>query len=297
MPASALTVDLITFDPGIPVADAHAFAAAIIQRVEDSWESGADLVLLPEFTWLGIEPLVAASHPIRLHRVAEVFWQELMPMLDRKLSRTNKAVVLGTVPWLMPDGSLRNRAVIFSSGKKLHQDKLHLTPWEKAFTPGDTLALWTFQGYQIAVIICLDIEIPELSARLRGMKVDLLLCPSATETLLGVERVNRCASARAVELGCYVGVSHLTGHAASDLIDENIGRAAFYCPSQAAFQDLPRDEQTETIASGSKSLRVMLDHRALELMRRMHIETNPSHFGKEMAGYERQIRVLSPLGT
>jgi predicted amidohydrolase len=94
----------------------------------------------------------------------------------------------------------------------LYQDKLHLTPWESAFSPGDTLHLWHFAGLRIAVIICLDIEIPELSARLRDEEVDLILCPSATETVLGVERVDRCASARAVELGCHVAVSHLTRH-------------------------------------------------------------------------------------
>ena len=293
MTASVLTLDLVTFDPGMAATNASAFANAIVQRVEESWGSGADLVLFPEFTWVGLEPLLASDQTKPLHRVAEVFWNELMPEMMGKLARQDKAVVVGTAPCLHADGSLRNRAVIFADGKLLHQDKLHLTPWESAFTPGETLYLWTFGGFRIAVIICLDIEIPELSSRLRDAGVDLILCPSATETILGVERVNRCASARSVELGCYVGVSHLTGRTTSDLIDDNIGRAALYRPSQAAFQELPRSEETEIISRGSQTLRVRLERCALEIMRRMIAETNPSHLGRKMAGIERMIRVES----
>jgi len=274
-------------------ADECVFADTIVERVEESWNGGADIVLLPEFAWVGLEPLVASDQTKPLHRVAEVFWNDLMPMITGRLNRQGKAVVLGTAPCLHIDGSLSNRAVIFADGKLMHQDKLHLTPWESAFVPGDTLHLWDFGGFCIAVIICLDIEIPELSARLRDAGVDLILCPSATETILGVERVNRCASARSVELGCYVGVSHLTGRTASDLIDDNIGRAALYRPSQAAFQDLPRSEETETLSHGSLSLRVILQKRTLDVMRRMIAETNPSHLGKKMAGVERLIRVES----
>jgi|JI6StandDraft_1071083.scaffolds.fasta_scaffold00821_7 predicted amidohydrolase len=293
MTASVLTLDLVTFDPGMAATDVCAFANAIVKRVEESWDGGADMVLLPEFAWVGLEPLLASDQTKPLRRVAEVFWNDLMPEMTGRLSRQGKAVVLGTAPCLQADGSLSNRAIIFADGELLYQDKLHLTPWESAFTPGQTLYLWTFSGFRIAVIICLDIEIPELSTRLRDAGVDLILCPSATETILGVERVNRCASARAVELGCYVGVSHLTGRTTSDLIDDNIGRAALYRPSQAAFQELPRNEETAIHSSGSQTLSVRLDRRALEVMRRMIAETNPSHLGRKMAGIERMIRVES----
>jgi len=293
MPASILTLDLVTFDPGEVATNQDEFAESVVKRVEDSWKTGADIVLLPEFTWVGLEPLVAPNQTKPLHRVAKVFWNDLMPMIRSRLSRKGKAVVLGTAPYLQADDSLYNRAVIFADGRLFHQDKLHLTPWESAFTPGDTLNLWDFEDFRIAVIICLDIEIPELSTRLRGAGVDLILCPSATESILGVERVNRCASARGVELGCYVGVSHLTGSTDSDLIDANIGFAAVYRPSQTAFQKLPRSEETAIHTAGSQTLRVILERQALEVMRRMTAETNPSHLGQKMAGIERVIRVKS----
>lgn len=269
-----ISLDLCTFDPGLPAKSPAAFAAEVTECVETSWDDGADVVLLPEFTWMGLEPLV---DPKNMRRVAEVFWGEVLPTLQSLLMRPDKAVVLGTAPfWDEERKVLHNRAPILAGDRVLHQDKLHLTPWEGAFSPGREQALWEFGGLTFAVIICLDIEIPETSARLRGAGVDVILVPSATETILGVERVDRCASARAVELGCIVGVSHLTGRAESDLIDQNVGRTAVYFPSQAAFRDAPRWVEGEVAEAGVRKQRVRLEKRALEVMRRMKQETNPS---------------------
>lgn len=269
-----LQLELCTFDPGIAVSSPAAYAAAVVECVERAWDEGADIVVLPEFIWLGLEPLV---EPCTLRRVAEVFWSETMPTLQSLLQRPEKAVVLGTAPfWDAEHGELRNRAPILVEGVLSFQDKLHLTPWENAFAPGRELRVWEFGGLKLAVIICLDIEIPEISARLRGRGVDVVLVPSATETILGVERVDRCASARAVELGAIVGVSHLTGGTRSSLIDENVGRTAVYFPSQAAFREAPRWIEGEVVDRGMQKQRLVIDKHALDLMRRMRQETNPA---------------------
>jgi len=173
-----MILDLHTFDPGLPSDDPRAYAEAVMARVEASWDTGADLVVLPEFTWMGLEPLIGPCEDRPLEQVAHYFWEQLYPQICERMSRSGKAVVLGTVPALAPDGSVRNRAPIFADGVSFHQDKLHLTPWERAFSSGDKLQLWRCGGLLIAVIICLDIEIPELSARLRDRGVDLILCPS-----------------------------------------------------------------------------------------------------------------------
>jgi predicted amidohydrolase len=295
MAAAELTLDLWTFDVGVNAGTPEACMEEAVRRVEESWDSGADIVLLPEFTWMSLEPLLAeatqaATSP--LQAVAHTFWLDLFPTLRQRLTRPGKAVVLGTAPYHDAlEGCLYNRAPIFANGRAFHQDKLHLTPWENAFRPGHTLHIWEFSGLRIVVIICLDIEIPELAARLRGENVDLILCPSATETILGVERVNRCASARAVELGCYVGVAHLVGQTQSELIDQNIGRVALYRPSQAAFRDEPRCTEGEIVESGFQRLRVTLSSHALKAMRRLRVETNPALLGRESAGLEHPILI------
>jgi predicted amidohydrolase len=270
----SLTLHLWTCDAGAAAAGTEDYAAQLGDRVRQSWDAGADLVVLPEFAWLGVERFMTSDDPIA--GVGHWFWGDWWPRWLAAHSRPDKAVVLGTVPFVDEAGRKWNRAPILSSGRVLHQDKIHLTPWESAFAGGGPLRVWEFRGHRLAVLVCLDVEVPELAAALRGSAVDLLLVPSATETILGVERVNRCAAARAVELGCHVAVCPLLGNAASGLVDVNIGRLACYAPSQAAFAESARTTLDEVRTGGFHRLAATLDLAALRALRAATGETAPS---------------------
>ncbi len=269
----------------------QGYAGECVRRVEESWDGGADIVLFPEFCWVGLEPFVRGAD--RLRGVSQLFWSELLPGIRDRLAKHHKAAVLGTAPfWDESRGGLLNRAPVLCGDRVIHQDKLHLTPWESMFAAGGTMRLWQFRGLTVAVLICLDIEVPEIAASLRGRGVDLILVPSATETELGTERIARCASARSVELGCHVGIAHLTGGAPSDLIDRNVGRLGFYRPSQADFAASPRVVETAIQADGFQRLRCEIDHQALESMRTAKGETNPSLLVcRTPAGEPRKIEI------
>lgn len=274
-----LKLDLWTFDVGVPSSDPADFANHVTSRVIESWDAGADIVMFPEFTWMGLEQFVTG--PDKISRVAHLFWNHLWPEIARKLDRPDKTAVLGTVPWMDGCNFVRNRAPIINRGGILHQDKIHLTPWEDAFTGGDAVRIWDFHGVRVAVVICLDVEIPEISAALRGMKLDLLLVPSATESILGVERVGRCADARAVELGCHVGLCHLVGKMDSALIDENLGRLAVFSPSQSEFLSGARQTTTDVFEDGFHRLSVELDMAAIRRNREQQSETDPSKIRRQ----------------
>jgi predicted amidohydrolase len=287
--ADSLTLELLTWDVTPGPATPRACTQAIIDEVTASWDSGADLVLLPEFTWMMLEPLLTPS-TTSLHSVSTAFWDHELPYLRSTLARPDKSVVLGTCPFHDTSTNLCfNRAPILRSGDLLHQDKLHLTPWEKAFAPGTAVNLFSLKNFTIAVIICLDIEVPELSALLRGRGIDLILCPSATETELGTERVDRCASARAVELGCHVAVTHLLGKSPSNLIDHNVGRLALYHPSQVPFSKAPRWQETPIESSGLHRLRSVITSHPLKRMRARTAETNPALLGIQNASLYKAV--------
>jgi predicted amidohydrolase len=281
---AALNLALHTADVGACAATPDEFSQLVTQRVLESWDAGADLVVFPEFTWMGLERF--AEGPQKPEGVAALFWDMLWPEIRQRLTRPDKAVVLGTAPFLEADGSLRNRAPILSSGEFIYQDKIHLTPWESTFNGGGPLRIWSFRGYKIAVVICLDVEIPEISAALRGSGLDLMLVPSATESLLGVERVGRCADARAVELGCYVGVCHLVGQTQSVLVDVNIGQLALFSPSQSPFQAIFRSDDGVIFREGFHYRSFHLDMDLLEQSRALRDETDPSKIRPVTPGIE-----------
>lgn len=276
-----MNLDLWTFDVGVTAASGAEYAGHFAERVEQSFDEGADLVAFPEFTWIGAEGLPDVGSG--LADVGAWFWERNWPQMRTRFGRPGKALIAGTAPFLdPPSGGLRNRCPILIDGAEWHQDKLHLTPWEGAFTPGEGLRIFEFRGVRIAVIICLDIEIPELACALRGSEVDLIVVPSATETQLGVERVNRCASARSVELGCAVAVPQLVGTSSrSSLVDENVGLLGFYLPSQSPFAEHERHQVTSIHQNGFHRARFQLPVESLAAARRRLEETNPALLSPE----------------
>ncbi len=286
--SSEVRIDAWSFDLGAAGDTIKSYAEACIQRVESSWADGADLVLFPEYTWAGLEPLLPVGAGLR--GVADAVSQCLQSLVQR-LSVAGKAAVLGSSPYYdTATGELRNRALIINSGELLWQDKLFLTPWETTIVPGAELRVFECQGLRVAVLICLDIEVPELSVMLRGQAIDLILVPSATEALLGCERINRCASARAVELGCTVVVSPLVGRCASELVDENLGKLAVYLPSQECFREDARQTSSELLRHGFHCLSHTICRHKLSKTRQRKAETNPAHLAKAFTS--REIRLV-----
>ena len=279
-----LNLHLWTCDVGADAGSASGFAEMIADRVSRSWADGADLVVFPEFAWLGVERYMEGPDPVSA--VARWFWGTIWPDLRGGLAQPEKAAVLGTVPFVSGDGRLFNRAPILAGEDAFYQDKLHLTPWESAFAPGDVLGIWEFRGLRLATVVCLDIEIPELAVALRAAEVDAIIVPSATDGVLGSERVCRCADARAVELACQVAVCPLVGRAESALVDENLGRFAFFSPSQSPFAECDRRISGDMLTSGFHRMEVTLDPARVRACRALREETVPARLRPEIVRLE-----------
>ncbi len=273
--ASKITLDLYSSDVGHSFSTATEFAKHLTSLTLESYKTGADIVVFPEYTWMGLEKFVDKKNS--LSEISHLFWNQLWPQIKNDLNQPNKVLIMGSCPFLIESTSkFTNRCPILCQEKETFQEKLQLTPWETSFQSGNTINVINFKNLRIAVLICFDIEFPELSLRLKEEKIDLLVVPSACESILGVERVNRCASARAIELGAFVGVSHLLGETESELVDLNLGGLSLYTPSQSPFKDSKRQQSTQIFKKGFHRLRKSLDFDLLTQMRSLKMETNPS---------------------
>lgn len=85
-----LTLALLTFDVGVPAASPDAFADRVCAQVREAWDDGADLVVLPEFLWMGLEPFVAGEDKLR--GVAQLFWTDLWPRFSPRLAQADKEI-------------------------------------------------------------------------------------------------------------------------------------------------------------------------------------------------------------
>lgn len=193
----------------------------------------SEVILYPELFLMGLSDYFAGLVERQLQEVATYTYQKLLPKLTEVLKDKNILLCLGSGPRIEED-KLYNTSPIWVKDTWVYQDKIHLTPWETAFTAGNAVRLFEFKNLRTACVICFDMEQPGLALYLKKAGVDLILCPSATTNKNGNRRVNRCASSRAVELGAAVFTSPLVGQSECELVDHNEGRQGFFLPAQEA---------------------------------------------------------------
>ena len=183
---SKIIVDSYLYDVGFNHGSVEGLVTDIIARTKAAWQSGADMVVFPEYSWCNF--MLYSSHKDNLVEVANIFWNESWPVLKAELSQQGKAVILGSAPFIMPDGKIRNRTPMLIDGRDIIQDKLCLTPWEAHLDGGDIIEIFEFKGAKCVNLICLDSEIPATFALLKEAGgIDVIFVPSATESMMGVD--------------------------------------------------------------------------------------------------------------
>ncbi len=147
-------------------------------------------------------------------------------------------IVGGSHPTIVA-GKLMNTAYLFTpEGKVFTQDKIHLTRWEKEKWKGDAgnqLRVFDTPHGRIAILICYDIEFPELSRKVCEMGADIIFVPSCTDDRQGFLRVRYCCHARAIENQVYVAVTGTVGNLPVEGLGLHYGQAAIITPSDFPF--------------------------------------------------------------
>ncbi|MDI1268138.1 MAG: carbon-nitrogen hydrolase family protein [Polaromonas sp.] len=137
------------------------------------------------------------------------------------------------------NGRLLNTAYLFTPGGKVFtQDKIHLTRWEKEKwkgDPGNELKVFETPYGRISILICYDIEFPELSRKVCEQGADIIFVPSCTDDRQGFWRVRYCCHARAIENQVYVAVTGTVGNLAVEGLGLHFGQAAIITPSDFPF--------------------------------------------------------------
>ncbi|MBM9536795.1 GNAT family N-acetyltransferase [Desulfobulbus alkaliphilus] len=200
----------------------------------------ADIILFPELFNAPLIHTHGDSNPAEAMRMLAGYTEDMrMAMVEMALTY-NINIVTGSVPSLDESGTLRNVSYLCRrDGTWDSQAKLHITPDEDAhwgFTGGNDLKVFDTDIGKIGILICYDVEFPELPRlqALEGMK--LLLVPFWTDTKTGYLRVRRCAQARAIENECYVAISGSVGNIPKvETMGIQYSQAAVFTPSDFSF--------------------------------------------------------------
>ena len=119
------------------------------------------------------------------------------------------------------------------------QYKLHVTPDESHYwgmRGGHKLKIFDTDIGKIGILICYDVEFPELARMLSDMDMKILFVPFWTDTKNAYLRVRLCSQARAIENECYVAITGSVGNLPKvENMDIQYSQSAVFSPSDFAF--------------------------------------------------------------
>lgn len=101
---------------------------------------------------------------------------------------------------------------------------------------GDDLHIFETDKGKVAMIICYDIEFPELVRMAKARGADVIFCPSCTDDRHAFHRVRYTSHARTIENQVYVVVTGTVGSLPTvDFMRANFGQAAVLTPNDIPF--------------------------------------------------------------
>ncbi len=200
----------------------------------------SDFALFPE---LFIAPLMADyNHMSESEAIREIakFTQPIRQRFQELAISYNINIITGSMPYLEEDNALYNVGFLCKrDGTSEMYRKIHITPNERLYwgmQGGDTIQVFDTDCGKIGIMICYDVEFPELPRLMGEQGMEILFVPYLTDTQNGYTRVRNCAQARAIENECYVAITGCVGNLPKvNNMDIQFGQAAVFTPSDFAF--------------------------------------------------------------
>lgn len=222
-----------------PYADLEELFRQIEYFVDSVSSYKSDFALFPEF-FNG--PLLAQFNQMTeadAMRSLAQFTPEIRNRFSQLAIRYNVNIITGSLPNL-EEGHLKNIGFLcHRDGKVDSYEKIHVTPDEASYwgmQGGHKLEVFETDKGKVGILICYDVEFPELPRLLAEQGMQVLFVPFLTDTQNAYMRVRCCAQARAIENECYVAISGSVGNLPNvENMDIQYSQAAVFTPCDFAF--------------------------------------------------------------
>ena len=175
----------------------------------------SDFALFPEFF---NAPLMAENNhltePEAIRELAKHTSKIVQKFSELAISY-NINIISGSLPEIQNERLYNVGYLCKRDGTVERYEKIHITPDEIrvwGMEKGSKLKVFDTDCGKIGILICYDVEFPELSRLLAEKGMDILFVPFLTDTQNGYSRVRNCAQARAIENECYVAIAGCVGN-------------------------------------------------------------------------------------
>lgn len=218
----------------------------------------SDFVLFPEYF---NAPLMARFNNMGEAQSIRGLAQYTEKIRDRFVELAisyNINIITGSMPFVKADGGLYNVGFLCRrDGSYDMYEKIHVTPDEQkswGLSRGDEVKTFDTDCGRIGILICYDVEFPELSRLMAEEGMQILFVPFNTDTQNAYARVKVCAQARAVENECYVAIAGSVGNLPRvHNMDIQYAQSAVFTPCDFAF---PTDGKGAMATPGTEQILV-----------------------------------------
>lgn len=198
-----------------------------------------DFALLPE---LFNGPLLAEYNDMGEAEAMRMLAGHTQAMKQKFINlaiKYNVNIITGSLPSI-EDGRLKNIGYLCHRNGEVDQyEKIHITPDEAKYwgiDGGNSLKVFETDAGKVGILICYDVEFPELARLLAEQGMQLLFVPFLTDTQNAYMRVRACAQARAIENECYVAISGSVGNLPKvQNMDIQYSQSVVFTPCDFAF--------------------------------------------------------------
>src|SRR5690606_2998781 len=200
---------------------------------------GADFILFPEFFNTPLmSPYNDMPERAAMEKLAELT-KEIVGRIQEFAVSYNVNIIAGSMP-VVERGKLYNVTYLcHRNGQSDSYRKIHITPNEFKYygmVGGNEVKVFDTDCGKVGLLICYDVEFPELSRILADQGMQILFVPFMTDTQNGYTRVRTCAQARAIENECYVAIAGSVGNLPRvNNMDIQYAQSAVFTPSDFAF--------------------------------------------------------------
>ncbi|KAF2518890.1 GNAT family N-acetyltransferase [Flavobacterium salilacus subsp. salilacus] len=229
----------------------------------------SDFALFPE---LFVAPLMADfNHLSEADAIREIarYCEPIRKRFQEMAISYNINIITGSMPH-MENGNLYNVGFLCKrDGTSEMYTKIHITPNEVHYwgmKGGSEIRTFDTDCGRIGIMICYDVEFPELSRLMADEGMNILFVPFLTDTQNGYTRVKHCAQARAIENECYVAIAGCVGNLPKvNNMDIQYAQTAVFTPSDFSFPS--NGIKAETTPNTEMTLIVDVD---IDLLKELH---------------------------
>lgn len=255
----------------------------------------ADFIAFPELITTQLLSLVPNERPGMAARKLAEFTPRYIELF-RDLAIRYSINIIGGSHFIMENERLYNVSYFFRrDGSIGTQYKLHITPSEARWwgvSAGNKVEVFDTDRGRIAILICYDIEFPELARIATAKGARIIFVPFNTSERFGYLRVRHCAQARAIENEIYVAIAGCTGNLPSvENADVHYAQSGIFTPS-----DFPFARDAIAAESGENVETLVVNDVDLEKLRRQRLEGTVKTWGDRRTDLYR-IQYREPDGA